>query len=112
MAEGKEVVLITGCSGRIGFKAAEKFSEKYQVVGFDVLLTGKFPGLELVSVDMGSDQSVKDGLEYVRSKYGNKLAAVIHLAAYYNFTGGRLFLFSTESHRASITSSICIKEAP
>lgn len=88
MSDGKEVILITGCSGRIGFKAAEKFSEKYQVVGFDVLLTGKFPGLELVSVDMSSDESVKEGLEYVRSKYGNRLAAVIHLAAYYNFTGG------------------------
>ncbi len=84
----KEVILITGCSGRIGFKAAERFSEKYQVVGFDVALVGKFPGIELISVDMGSDESVKQGLDYVLKKYGNKLASVVHLAAYYNFTGG------------------------
>ena len=88
MAAEKEVILITGCSGRIGFKAAERFSEKYQVVGFDVSLVGKFPGIELVSVDMGSDESVKEGLDFVLKKYGNKLVSVIHLAAYYNFTGG------------------------
>ncbi len=84
----KEVILITGCSGRIGFKAAECFAEKYQVVGFDVFLAGNLPGMELVSVDMGSDDSVACGLEYVKKKYGNKLVAVIHLAAYYSFTGG------------------------
>jgi nucleoside-diphosphate-sugar epimerase len=88
MGDEKEVILITGCSGRIGFRAAERFAEKYQVVGFDVFLTGNFPGMELISVDMGSDESVKEGMDYVLKKYGNKLAAVVHLAAYYNFTGG------------------------
>jgi nucleoside-diphosphate-sugar epimerase len=88
MAGEKEVILITGCSGRIGFKAAERFASRYQVVGFDVSLAGKFPGMELISVDMGSDESVKEGMEYVLKKYGSKLASVIHLAAYYNFTGG------------------------
>ena len=84
----KEVILITGCSGRIGFRAAEKFAQKYQVVGFDVFLAANFPGVELVSVDIGSDESVREGLDYVKKKYGHKIASVIHLAAYYNFTGG------------------------
>ena len=88
MSDEKEVVLITGCSGRIGFKLAERLAEKYQVVGFDVFLVGALPGLELISVDMGSDESVIEGLAQVKNKYGNKLAAVIHLAAYYSFTGG------------------------
>jgi nucleoside-diphosphate-sugar epimerase len=88
MAGEKEVILITGCSGRIGFKAAERFAQKYQVVGFDVFLSGSLPGVELISVDMGSDESVEEGLDYVLKKYGNKLVSVIHLAAYYNFTGG------------------------
>lgn len=86
--EEKGVILITGCSGRIGFRAAEYFAKEYRVVGFDIFLSGSFPGLELVSVDMGSDQSVQDGLAYVRKKYGNRLEAVIHLAAYYSFSGG------------------------
>lgn len=88
MSDEKEVILITGCSGRIGFKAAERFSQKYQVVGFDISLVGKFPGMELISVDMSSEESVKEGMDYVLKKYGNKLVSVIHLAAYYNFTGG------------------------
>jgi len=88
MSENREVILITGCSGRIGFKAAEMFAKQYQVVGFDVVMAGELPNVEMVAVDMGSDVSVQEGLDYVRKKYGNKIAAVVHLAAYYNFTGG------------------------
>lgn len=88
MSDKREVIIITGCSGRIGFKAAERFAGKYQVIGFDVFLAGNFPGLEIVNVDMSSDVSVAEGLSYVKNKYGDKLAAVIHLAAYYSFTGG------------------------
>ncbi len=85
MANGKEVILITGASGRIGFKSAEYFSEKFQIVGFDVYLAGQLPDVEFVTVDMATDESVKEGLEHVRKKYGNKIASVIHLAAYYSF---------------------------
>ena len=42
MAEDKEVILITGASGRIGFKSAERFSNKFQIVGFDVYLSRTF----------------------------------------------------------------------
>jgi nucleoside-diphosphate-sugar epimerase len=86
MAAGKEVILITGASGRIGFRAAEAFSEQYQIVGFDVFLAGHLPGVEFVAVDMATDESVKEGLEHVRAAYGNKIASVIHLAAYYSFS--------------------------
>jgi nucleoside-diphosphate-sugar epimerase len=84
----KDVVIITGCSGRIGFKAAERLSEKYQVVGFDICLQANIPGVEFFKVDVGSEESVKEGLDYVKTKYGNKIASIVHLAAYYNFTGG------------------------
>lgn len=84
----REVVLITGCSGRIGFKAAERFSGAYEIVGFDVFLAGHLPDVEFMIVDIASDTSVREGLEAVRKEYGNKIAAVIHLAAYYNFSGG------------------------
>lgn len=88
MNDGKEVILITGCSGRIGFKAAERFADKYQIVGFDVFLIGHLPDVEFFGVDMASDASVDAGLKQIKKKYGNRIAAVIHLAAYYNFTGG------------------------
>lgn len=84
----REVILITGCSGRIGFKAAERFSEQFQIVGFDIYLAGHLPEVEFFGVDIASDESVEAGLEQVKRKYGDRIASVIHLAAYYNFSGG------------------------
>ncbi len=85
MSENREVILITGASGRIGFKSAEYFSQQYQIVGFDVFLAGQLPDVEFVPVDMATDESVKEGLDLVKKKYGKKIASVIHLAAYYSF---------------------------
>lgn len=82
----KEVILITGCSGRIGFKAAERFAPDYEIAGFDLILAGHLPDVDFIIVDMASDESMKAGLEKVRKEYGNKIASVIHLAAYYSFT--------------------------
>lgn len=88
MQQQKQVVLITGCSGRIGFKTCERFANDYAIVGFDVILAGQLPSVEFMMVDVASDESVKDGLRRVKERYGNKIASVIHLAAYYNFEGG------------------------
>jgi len=93
MGEHKEVILITGASGRIGFKSAEFFSKNYQIVGFDVLLAGHLPDVEFVVVDLATDESVKEGLDYVRKNYGSKIASVIHLAAYYSFTAKHSHLY-------------------
>ncbi len=85
MAGNKEVIIITGASGRIGFRSAERFSRKYQIVGYDVFLAGSLPSVEFVIVDIASDESVREGLDYVKKKFGNRIASVIHLAAYYSF---------------------------
>ena len=88
MGREKEVILITGASGRIGFRAAERFVSDYNIVGFDVFLTGHLPGIDLIGVDMASEESLDEGLKQLLDRYGNKIASVIHLAAYYNFSGG------------------------
>lgn len=86
MASEKEAIIITGASGRIGFKSAEFFSKDFQIVGFDIFLSGHLPGVEFIIVDLATDESTKEGLDYVRKNYGNKIASVIHLAAYYSFS--------------------------
>jgi nucleoside-diphosphate-sugar epimerase len=86
MGQEKGVILITGASGRIGFKAAEYFAKDFDIVGFDVALIGHLPGVEFVAVDIATDHSVKQGLEHLKKNYGNKIASVIHLAAYYSFS--------------------------
>lgn len=84
----KDVVLITGSSGRIGSALIHRLAAQYEIVGFDD------PGppypprpAHCMPVDMESDISVAQALGLVRDKYGSRLASVIHLAGYYSFTG-------------------------
>ena len=88
MEREKEVILVTGCAGRIGFKTMERFCKSYRVVGFDVIPPKPLPNCTFIHVDIASDESVKDGLRQVKERYGERITSVIHLAAYYSFTGG------------------------
>jgi nucleoside-diphosphate-sugar epimerase len=84
----KEIILLTGCSGRIGTRCITRFSDQYQIVGLDLFDPGvKNPNFEWIKTDMSSDSSVEKALQTVKQKYGNKIASVIHLAAYYDFNG-------------------------
>ncbi|MGH3114738.1 MAG: NAD-dependent epimerase/dehydratase family protein, partial [Gaiellaceae bacterium] len=42
---------------------------------------------ECVCVDVTSEESVRAGFDRVRYAYGDRIASVIHLAAYYDFSG-------------------------
>jgi nucleoside-diphosphate-sugar epimerase/uncharacterized membrane protein len=57
----------------------------YTLVGVD--RPGKKASIPLIAVDLTSDPSVEQGLLQLRSQYGSRIAAVIHLAAYFDFTG-------------------------
>jgi nucleoside-diphosphate-sugar epimerase len=84
----REVVLVTGSSGLIGSALVNRLAEEYAVVGFD--LEGPPhppPAVDCVSVDLTSEESVQRGLARVRQTYGNHIASVIHLAAYFDFSG-------------------------
>lgn len=86
--EKKEIILITGCSGRIGFRLAEHFTKDFQIIGVDVFLVGHLPGIELVGMDLASPKNIEENLDLILKRFGNKIASVIHLAAYYSFTKG------------------------
>lgn len=88
MAAEKEIILITGCSGRIGFRCAERLLGDYTVIGADVFLVGHLPGIELIGIDLGSKRNLEEGLEIIKTRFGTKIASVIHLAAFYSFTKG------------------------
>src|SRR5262245_14485623 len=88
MAIEREIVVITGSSGLIGAATADRLNGRYHVIGFDQ------PGaprpsanIECIELDVTSDESVHDGLRRVRERHGKRLASVIHLAAYYDFSG-------------------------
>ncbi len=83
-----ETILITGGSGLIGYPLSQRLADQFGVVGFDRQGPPHPPSnVDCVSVDLTSDGSVQDGLTYVRKRYGDTLASVLHLAAYYDFSG-------------------------
>ena len=84
----QEVVLITGAAGFIGSAVIRRLAGKYPIVGLDR------PGLPdppdpavAVDFDLSNEEAVHSALETVRSKFGRRIASVVHLAAYYDITG-------------------------
>ena len=84
----KGTVIVTGGSGLIGSATTDRLARHYNVIVFDLDRPAHLPlHSEWVNVDLTSDESVEHGLEHVRQKYGERIASVIHLAAYYDFSG-------------------------
>lgn len=84
-ADNKPLVLITGAAGNIGSALVRVLEKEYAVAGFD--MPGTDASCELFHCDLTSDQSVADALDKLAAKHGRSIAAVIHLAAYFDFTG-------------------------
>lgn len=80
--KSKPIVLITGSEGEIGSRLRQKLSENYQVIGLDLEGTGCD-----IDIDISSGNSVSLAFKLIKERYGKKIAAVIHLAAYFDFTG-------------------------
>jgi len=81
-------ILVTGSSGLIGSATIRRLADGHSLVGFDREGSPHPPrAAECVCVDLTSDESVRDGMERVRYAYGHRIASVVHLAAYYDFSG-------------------------
>lgn len=83
----KPVVVVTGSSGLIGEAVVRRLNSRYEVVGLDVVAPPADSPVDYVKFDITDDESVKTALDYVTARYGEKIASVIHLAAYYDFSG-------------------------
>jgi nucleoside-diphosphate-sugar epimerase len=82
------LVLITGCDGFLGRAIARALSREHRVVGLDHDAPERIgPLAEFVPLDLASDSSVQEALEHVAEAHGRQIASVIHLAAYYDFSG-------------------------
>jgi nucleoside-diphosphate-sugar epimerase len=84
----KPVVLLTGASGFIGSALVKRLGERYTLVGLDRPGPPDPPApAHAVDFDLGTDEAVRSALEDVRSRFGTRIAAVVHLAAYYDISG-------------------------
>jgi nucleoside-diphosphate-sugar epimerase len=83
------IIIVTGSNGRIGDAVMRRFAGRFPaVVGFDRKAPKPPPpGCAYVPVEITSDDSVREGLTAIREHHGAHVAAVVHLAAYYDFFG-------------------------
>jgi nucleoside-diphosphate-sugar epimerase len=87
--DGSVGVVVTGSSGLIGRAVCEALvDDGYSVAGFD-RPGGPSPPQRVINVpcDVTSDESVTGALGEVRRIFANTITSVIHLAAYYDFSG-------------------------
>ncbi len=89
MEHAREVVAVTGSSGLIGAALATRLDRDYDEVGFDRPGEPHPPAhIDCIDLDVSSDESVRAGLRELRGRHGDRIASVVHLAAYYDFNGG------------------------
>lgn len=81
----KPIFLITGAAGDIGTTLSRALSHGYQVVGLD--RPGTQAAIPLLHADLGDPRSIGQALGQFRARHGARIASVIHLAAYFDFTG-------------------------
>lgn len=82
----KPVVLMTGATGFLGGALCKALAAGYTVVGLDRRPV-HMAHAECVGCDLTSDQSIDAAIRQVKSRYGARIASVVHLAGYFDFSG-------------------------
>lgn len=95
MAASKPLVLITGAGGNIGRSLADVLRRTYRVVGLDRGGGGDRHGIPLIAADLTSDEDIERAFADLRHRHGQAIASVVHLAAYFDFTGADSELYRT-----------------
>ena len=84
MASEKPVVLITGAAGRLGKAIGAALGERYTVVGFELDCR---QAADCIDANITDEAALAAACASLRQRYGGRLASVIHLAAFYDFSG-------------------------
>ncbi|MGH6611430.1 MAG: NAD-dependent epimerase/dehydratase family protein, partial [Burkholderiaceae bacterium] len=88
MPSDRPLVLVTGSGGFLGRALVARLVDRFTVVGLEAVVSGTSPSsFETIVTDLTSDDSVQAAFERVQSGYGKSIAAVVHLAAYYDLSG-------------------------
>lgn len=82
---GKPIVLITGAAGNIGRSLARALADGYRVVGLDQ--PGKEADFPLLAADFTKEETLREAMARFRDDFGARIASVIHLVAFFDFSG-------------------------
>lgn len=87
MPDERPIVVITGAGGFIGRALTNRLGGSYNLIGLDRYVPEEqLASIHFEKIDLTSD-TVNDILRNIKSRYGSRLASVIHLAAYFDLTG-------------------------
>jgi nucleoside-diphosphate-sugar epimerase len=89
----KPIVLITGAAGNIGRSLASALQDAYMVIGLDK--PGEKADFPLLEVDLTKEESIVAAFARLRKEHGSRIASVVHLIAYFDFTGEDNPLYET-----------------
>ncbi len=92
----KPIVVITGSSGNIGSALTASLRKDYQIVGFDINAEQCD-----IAIDLTSKLSVNQAFDLFKTQYSEKIAAVIHLAAYFDFSGEDSPLYASVNEKGT-----------
>lgn len=88
MKIARPLVVVTGGSGFIGRALLATLADRYQIATLDRSPSAELPPSAIAEhCDITSDESVKAALARVRERFGEHIASVVHLAAYFDLTG-------------------------
>lgn len=86
METENELIIVTGSTGLIGEKVVERLADGRRIARFARRPRPDAPG-DGFEVDLSDDASVREGLKALGERHGRRIASVVHLAAYYDFSG-------------------------
>jgi nucleoside-diphosphate-sugar epimerase len=88
MSERRETVIITGSSGFIGEALVARLATSFNVIGLDRQPPKRLPSTATFEeVDLTSNESLHRTFANMRKRHRDRIASVIHLAAYFDLTG-------------------------
>lgn len=108
MKKSKPVVLVTGASGNIGSSLCKKLRKDFYVLGLDIKPCQTAD--ESYEIDLTSPAALKKKFAEIKKNYGVKIAAVIHLAAYFDFTGEKSPLYKKVNEDGTRNLLKCLQD--
>src|SRR5690606_40225951 len=93
-------ILVTGASGLIGSRLCAALAPRGPVVALDKdEPKRRVAAIDFVRCDLTSDAEVERALGEIRARHGGALTSVVHLAAYYDFSGEPSPLYERSEER-------------